>query len=61
MFVLSLSSYLTRSIYNNAERQDGFLRAHEHDLLERFSELGVKDGVDDRIDEAVDVAQPRGQ
>lgn len=31
-----------------------------HDLLERFAELRIEDGVDHRIDEAVHVAQPRG-
>lgn len=30
-------------------------------LLEGLSELRIKDGVDERVDAAIDVAQPRGQ
>ena len=30
------------------------------DLLESFPELRIEDGVDDRVDAAVDVPEPRG-
>lgn len=32
-----------------------------HDLLERLAELRIEDGVDDRVDEAVHVAEPGGE
>lgn len=32
-----------------------------HQLLEGFAELGIEDGVDDRVHETVDVAQPGGE
>lgn len=32
-----------------------------HDLFKCFPELGIEDCVDDRIDEAVHVAEPRGK
>ena len=35
--------------------------SHSENLLEGLPELRVEDGVDERVDATVDVAQPRGK
>jgi len=34
------------------------LRPHAHDFLESLAKLGIEDGVDDRVEAAVDIAEP---
>lgn len=50
-------------LFNKKKKKEGWglSISTDEDALEGFTELEVENGVNDRIDERIDVAQPSGQ